>query len=137
MEIEQNRPVGGEQHIKVAVAEAVGVLAGLGEGKQLHHIQHPHLQLGNFPPQDGHRRQGFLGGHIPRTGHHQIRFIGLLAATGLLAAPIVGGPVPQADPLGHVGPGLLQLQVLEVGLLVRNDDVAHVGFGQGHLGHGQ
>ena len=102
-----------------------------GEGEEFHHIQQPHLEAGDLAVEDLHRRQGLPGGHVAGAGHHHIGIVGLLALV------VVAGPAPQANALGHVPPGLLQVQILQMALLIRHDDVAHICFRQGHLRHRQ
>ena len=56
----------GEEHVVVLVGEAVGVL-GVGlELHQVHHVDHPHLQLGQVAAEDGDGGQGLQGGVSPQ-----------------------------------------------------------------------
>ena len=53
------------------------------------------------------------------------------------AAVVIAGPIPDAEPLGHVATGLIEGQVLKMFLLVADDDVGDVGLREGVLGDGQ
>ena len=131
MKVEDHRSIRGEQAVEVAIAEAMGVLAGLGEGKQFDHVEHPNFEAGDRQAQDLHSCQGLFGGDVASAGHDDGWVFRVAVAV------IVAGPAPQANPLGHMGARLLEREVLEMGLFVANDDVADVGFHQGLLGNGQ
>ena len=90
----------------------MGVFLWRGEGEQFHHIQQPHLEAGDLAVEDLHRRQGLPGGHVAGAGHHHIGIVGQHPLV------VVAGPAPQADALGHVPPGLLQVQILQMALFI-------------------
>ena len=131
MEVEDHRAIRCEQILEIAIAEAVGMFRGGGQGEQLHHVHVADLQLRDLVAQDLDGCQALLGGDVPCRGQHHIRFIHFGAAV------VIAGPVPDADPFGHVTTGLIQGQVLKMFLLVGDDDVGDIGLGEGLLGDGE
>ena len=82
--------VGGEQGVVVGVAESVWVLAGRLQPHQVHHVDHPDLQLGQVFPKDRHGRQHFQSRRVSAARQDHIG----------LGALVVAGPFPDADALG-------------------------------------
>ena len=103
----------GEEGVIVLVSEAVGVL-GVGlELHQVHHVDHPDLQVGQVVAQDGDSSQGLQSGGVAAAGHDHVG----------LTALVIGSPLPDADALGAVLDGLLHGQPLGTGVLGGNHDV--------------
>jgi hypothetical protein len=72
-------------------------------------------------------RQGLHGRHVAAARHDDIGF-------GTL---VVTGPIPDTGTLGAVRHGWLHVQILQVHLFVRHDDVDIVDAAQAVIGHGQ
>src|ERR1700760_960372 len=84
VEVEDHRPVGGEQRVELAVGESVGMLALRLERHQVDDIDHPHLEIREVPAQEVDRGERLKRGHVPGTGHHDVG----------LAAVVIAGPIP-------------------------------------------
>ncbi len=72
--------------------------------EQVHHIDEAYLQVREVLPQQGGGGQRLVGGDVTASGHHQIR----------LGALVVAGPVPDADALGAVDDGGIDVEKLQV-----------------------
>ena len=112
VEIEDHRPIRGEQAVEIPIANSMGMFLWTRECKELHHIQHAYAEPRDLPLQNLHGRQGFLGGDVARAGHHHIGLIHLAALI------IIAGPAPQSNALLHMPPRLFQREVLEVLLFI-------------------
>src|SRR3954451_14614536 len=88
VEGEDDRLVGREQGVEVAVVEPVRVLGVRLEPEQVHHVDEPDLQVLELLPEQVHGRQGLLGRDVAGRGHYHVRF-----------DPLVGARLgPDADP---------------------------------------
>src|SRR3984893_8983867 len=79
-----------EERIEVGVAQPMRMLSVGLQSHQIHDIHDTDLQFRQRATQDRYRGEGFQRRHIPRAGHHHVRF----------AAGIVARPGPHADTLG-------------------------------------
>jgi hypothetical protein len=113
VEVENNRLVHGKEAVEVPIRKAVEML-GMGlQLEEIHDIYETDFQAREVLPEQSGRRQGFHGRHVACARDHHVGFTSLVAA----------GPGPDADALGAVPNRLIDGQVLEMRLLVRNNDV--------------
>ena len=103
----------GEQGVIVLVSQAVGMLPVGLELHQVHHIDHTDLQLREVVVEDGDGGQGLQGGSVAAAGHDHVG----------LHAPVVGGPLPDADALGAVLHRLVHGEPLGPGVLGGDQDI--------------
>ena len=94
---------------------------------QIHHVDEANLQVGELLAQDRNRRQRFLRQDIAGAGHHHVR----------LRAAIVAGPLPDADAFCAVNDRRIHVEINQVRLLVRNDDIDVVLAAQAMVRHAQ
>ena len=117
---EDHGAVGGEEDVELPVAEAVGVVLGVLQLHQVHHVHYADLQVGNVLAQQVHRRQGLDGGDVAAAGHDHVRLGALVGAR----------PSPDADARVAVLDRRVHVQPLGLGLLARDDDVDVVAAAQ-------
>src|ERR1051326_5960458 len=83
------------------------------ELEQIDHVDDTDLQVRKFLAQDCGRRESFQRYHITRAGHHYVRLMTL----------VVAGPRPNANSFLAVPDGSIHVEILEMGMFVRHDDV--------------
>ena len=83
------------------------------EFEKIDYIDEPDLDVRKLLPKQRGGCQGLLGRNVARRGHDYIGFAGF----------VVAGPVPDADALGAMRDGGLQVHVLQMHLLVADDHV--------------
>ena len=98
--------------------------------EQVHHVDEPHLQVGELLPQNRRCRQGFHGGDV--SPQQAITTSGM---SGSVPQIVVAGPIPDADAFGAVLNGFIHGQILQVLLLVGDNDVDVVHAAEAVVGH--
>ena len=97
------------------------VLARRLQPHQVDDVDHAHLQLRQLFPQERGRSQRLQRRHVATAGQHDV---------GLGAVVLARRPLPDAEPTGAVGDGLLHRQVGQLGLLAGDDEVDVVAAAQ-------
>jgi len=95
--------------------------------EQVNHVNESNFQVRESFPEQCRRGQCFLGGNIAGSSKNNIGFL----------AFIITGPIPDTDTLGAVRNGSFNIQVLQMLLLVRDDDVDVVFRAQAMICYGQ
>src|SRR5262249_1693197 len=127
VESEDDRLVGSEQRIEIVVREAVGVLARWLQLHQIDDIDDSDLQIGRVSSKEVDGGKSLQRRHVTAAGHDDIG----------LAAPVIAGPLPDAESSFAVLDRLVHRQPLRSRLLARNDDVDVVPTAQTMIGDGQ
>ncbi len=113
VEVEDDGLVRCEQGIEIGVFQAMWMLTDGLQPKQIDDIDKSDFDVGKGLPQKRRRRKSLLCGDIAGRRHHDVRFTVL----------VVTGPGPYAEPFRAVLDGGVHIQILQVHLLVRNDDI--------------
>ena len=116
-----------EQRVEVAVGQSVRMLRRRLELEQIDHVDEPDLQIRELLAQDGGCGQRFRRDHIARARDDDVGFDVLVRA----------GPGPDPDALFAVPDRGLDVQILQMELFVRDDDVHIVDASQTVIGHAQ
>src|ERR1051325_2959473 len=124
---EDDRLVGREQRVEIAVGEPVRMFLMRLQGHQIDNIDDPDLELRQMLPKEGHCRQSFQSRHIAGAGHHNIG----------LAALIVARPFPNPDAGGAVVYPIVEAPPLRLRLLSRDDDVDAIPAAKAMVGYMQ
>src|SRR5579864_5883208 len=95
--------------------------------EQVHYIDESDFQVRESFPKECRRGQSFLGGDIPRGSKNNIGFL----------AFVVTGPIPDTDTFCAVRNGSINIQVLQMALFVRDNDVDVVFRSQTMIGYGE
>ena len=120
---EDDRPVGREERVEVAVGEAVRVL-GVGlQPHQVDDVDDAHLQVGQLAAQDVDGGERLERRDVAAAGHDHVR-----------VAVVVRGPLPDAEPARAVQDGVVDREVVERGLLAGDDHVHVVAGAQAVVG---
>ena len=91
MEVEDDRLVGGEQAVELALGRSVRVLRRRLQLEEVDHVDEAHLQVRKALAQDRGRRQRLLRGDVAAGGHDDV---GLLALVVLARSQM---PMPFAQ----------------------------------------
>jgi hypothetical protein len=86
VEVEDDRPIGGEKSFELAVCQAVRMLRIRHQLRQIHHIDKADLDIGQVLPEQGRGGQRLHCRAVPTARHDHVR----------LAALVVARPVPDA-----------------------------------------
>src|SRR5262249_45379474 len=127
MESEDDRPVRGEQRVKIVIREAVRVLARRLKLHEIDDIDDPYLEFRRVPSKEGDGGEGLKRWNVTGTSHHHIG----------LGTLIVAGPLPNAESSFAMLDRLVHRQPLRRGLLTRDDDVHVVSAAQTVIGNRQ
>ena len=127
MEVEDHGLVRGENGLELAVCQTVRVFGIRHQFEQVNDVHEPDLHVGQVLAQQCGGRQGLHRRHVAAARHDHVGF-------GTL---VVAGPVPDADALRAVRDRRLHIQILQVDLLVRDDDVDVVDAAQAMVGDRQ
>ena len=127
VEGEDDRLVLGEQGVEIAVRQAVRMLARRLQLHQVHDVDDADLQLRQMLADQLDGGQRLQRRHVAAAGHDHVG----------LAALVVAGPFPDAEPGGAVLDGLVHRQPLRRRLLAGDDDVDVVAAAQAVVGHRQ
>jgi hypothetical protein len=111
----------------MSIAHPVRVLALRLEFHQIHHVDHPNLQLRELLAHQIDGGESFDCGHVAAAGHDYIR----------LATLVVTGPRPDADAGGAMFDGRVHIEPLRRGLFTRYDHIHVVAAAQAMGGHGE
>ena len=122
---EDDRPVGREERVELAVGQPVGMLRLRLEAHEVDDVDDPDLQVGQVLAQDVHRGQRLERRDVAGAGHDDVR----------LDALVVAGEVPDADAARAVQDGLVHRQPVGRRLLAGHDDVDVVAAAQAVVGH--
>ena len=125
VEGEDDRLVGGEDGVEVAIREPVGVLLRRLQLHQVHHVDHPDLQLRQVPAQELNGGQGLQRRHVAAAGHDHVG----------LAVLVVAGPFPDAEARRAMLDRLVHAQPLRRRLLAGDDHVDVVAAAQTVIRH--
>ena len=124
VEIEDDGLVGGEKGIEIAIGEAVRMFGGRLQTEEIDDVDEANLQIGEVLLENGDGGERLHGGDVAGASQHHI---GILAVVG-------GGPIPNADAFGAVDYGVVHVEILQVVLLVRDDDVDVIAGAQAMIG---
>ena len=124
MEIEDHRLILREQAIELPRREPMRMFLLRHQPKHIHHIHKPDLYIRQVLAKQSSGGQGLHRRDIAATGHDHVG----------LGALVVARPRPDAGALRAVRDRRVDIQVLQVHLLVRNDDVDVVGAAQAMVG---
>lgn len=127
VEVEDDGRVLGEEADPLAVRHAVGVLRGVDEHEEVDDVDVADLEVGEVLQQQVDGRERLVRADVAARGHDHV---GVLAGVGAELGPDAGA-------LGAVRDGLVHVQVLQVVLLVRDDDVDVVDGPQAVVHDGQ
>src|SRR5208337_2157113 len=105
----------------------MGVFGMRHELEQVHHVHEPNPNVGQVLAEQGGGGQGLHGRHVATARHDHVGLDPL----------VVAGPVPDAGALRAVRDGRLHVQVLQVYLFIRHDDVDIVHASQAVVGYGK
>ena len=111
---EDDRLVRGEDHVELAVGQAVRMLGLVLQPHQVHDVDEPHLQFREVPAQQVGRGERLQGGDVTGGGQHHVR-----RCTHLFGA----GPLPDAQAAGAVRDRLVHGQEVGVRLLAGHHHV--------------
>ena len=125
VEVEDHRFGGSEEGLELTIRHAVGVFGVRHQPEQVHHVHEPDPYVGQVLPEQGGGGQGLHGGDVAAARHDHVG----------LGPLVVAGPVPDAGALRAVRDGRLHVQVLQVYLFIRHDDVDIVNAAQAVVGY--
>src|ERR1035438_781035 len=95
--------------------------------EQVNNVDKSDFQVRKPFSEQGSGGQCFLGGDITRCSKDNIRFLTI----------IITGPIPDTDALCAVGNSGINIQVLQVALFVRDNDVDVIFRSQAMIGYGE
>lgn len=109
VERKDDRPVGGEQCIKIVIRKAVRVFARWLQLHEIDDVDDAHFEIGCVSSEQVNRGKGLEGWNVPTTSHHNIGF----------ATPVVAGPLPNSKSRFAVLDRFVHRQPLRRGLFPR------------------
>jgi hypothetical protein len=127
MEVKDDRLVGRKQRIEVGIRQAMWMFCAGLQLEQVNHVDESDLQVRKPFSEQRCGCQCFLGGDVARGSKNNIGFL----------AFIITGPIPDTDTLCAVGNGSINIQVLQMLLLVRDNYVDVVFRAQAMICYGQ
>jgi hypothetical protein len=127
VEVEDDRLVGGEESFELAVCQAVRMLGIRHQLGQIHHIDEANFDIGEVLPKQGGGGQRLHCRAVPTARHDHVG----------LATLVVARPVPDAGSFRAVLDRRLDVEVLEMHLFVRDDDIDVIDAAQAMIGDRQ
>jgi len=127
MEVEDDRLVDREQRVEIAIREAIGMFSLWLQFEKINDIDKTNLQVWNFFPEKNRGRERLLCGNIARRGKNNIR----------LSPLVIAGLCPNADALGTVPYGCIEIQILQMQLLITDEHIYVVLAAQAMIDDGQ
>src|SRR5579864_358080 len=127
MKIKDNRFVSREERIEIAIRQAMWMFAARLQLEQVNHVNESDFQIRKSFSKKCRRRQCFLRRDVAGSSEDNIRFVTF----------IIAGPIPDTDTFCAVGNSGIDVQVLKMLLLVRDNDVDIVFRSQTMIGYGE
>src|SRR5208337_484708 len=127
MEVEDDQLVGRKQRIEISIRQAMWMFVARLQLEQVNHVNESDSQVRESFPKQCRRSQCFLGRDVAGCCKDHIGFVTF----------IIAGPIPDTDTLCAMRNGSVNIQVLQVALLVRDNDVDVVLRAQTMIGYGE
>src|ERR1700757_335061 len=127
VKVKDDRLINSKERIKVRIRQAVRMLGAWLQLEQIDNVNESDLQIRKSFPQQGGRGQCFLSGDIACGGENNIRFL----------AFIVTGPIPDTNAFCAMADRGIDVEVLQMLLFVRDNDVDVVFGSQAMIGYRQ